>query len=256
MSVDSLKLSRPIAPHRLRVYFSVLFLVGFVFTFMTIAEELRWLPPTFTVDVIANVLFGVPVALVPFVIFWTGPREQRTRLQKASELTLVFLPYAFGSQLGYELPFLIGHPFGIWNLAETDPGWKWLWWQFGLADHRYVSDNSMIFGLEFWSVLAGLMLATAWTQLLRVNLTDRARIKWLWLALLGTASSLGTATAYVVSEFRAGFDDLGQGDYGLWFKFVGENIFYFTLPYFALYAMYLQIDQLTRHTAVQETLKF
>jgi hypothetical protein len=254
MSIDSLQLARPIAPHRLRIYFGVLFFVGTVFTFMTVAEAFGWLPPSPTVDVVANVLFGVPVAFVPFVFFWKAPGEQRTPAQRASEVTLVFLPYVFGSQLGYELPFLIGHPFGLWNSADLQPGWRWLWWQYGLADHRYVSANASIFGLEFWSVLAGIVLATAWAQLLRVNLSDRDRIKWLWFALLGTASSLGTAAAYVVSEFRSGFSDLGQGAFGLWFKFVGENIFYFIFPYFALYAMYLQIDRLTRQTAIQEAL--
>ncbi len=51
---------------------------------------------------------------------------------------------------------------------------------------------------------------------------------------------------YYVTEIRAGFNDIGQGAYGLWFKLVGENVPYMILPVFVLYAVYLQVDYLTR----------
>ena len=73
-----------------------------------------------------------------------APGENRTRLDKAAELTLFYLPYTACSQIGYELMFLIGHPLGWWT-PTTDPGWKWLWWQYALADTRYVSGNPWIF---------------------------------------------------------------------------------------------------------------
>ena len=44
--------------------------------------------------------------------------------------------------------FLIGHPLGLVGARPIDPGWKWLWWQYGLADTRYVSGNPWIFALE------------------------------------------------------------------------------------------------------------
>ena len=88
----------------------------------------RVLPPNFTVDVIANLLFGVPVILLPLVYFWTGRGEHPSRLERAAELTLIYLPYTAGSQLGYEAIFLVGHPFNLWT-PTADPGWKWLWWQ-------------------------------------------------------------------------------------------------------------------------------
>ena len=43
-----------------------------------------------------------------------------------------------------------------------------------------------------------------------------------------------------------GFADIGQGAFGLWFKFVGENVPFIVLPPLVLYAIHLQIDQLTR----------
>jgi hypothetical protein len=55
-----------------------------------------------------------------------------------------------------------------------------------------------------------------------------------------------------MAEIRAGFSDIGQGAFGLWFKFVGENVPYMILPAFVLYAIYLQIDYLTRWVAIDE----
>jgi hypothetical protein len=242
-------LARPIAPHRLRIYLAVLSFTGIVFTAMTVGVGAGWISPTFTVDVVANLLFGIPILLVPFVFFWNAPGERRTSLEKAAELTLLYLPYTASSQLGFELPFLIGHPLGLWT-TDGNPGWKWLWWQYALTDTRYVSSNSWIFGLEFWAVTVGIIFTITCRQLLRKDLSDHSRLKWLWLAFFGTASLCGTVTAYYASEFRAGFANIGQGAYGLWFKFIGENIFYFVLPYLALYAMHLQINYLNKRIAI------
>ena len=107
---------------------------------MTIGVGFGLIEPTFTSDVICNLLFGVPVILLPLVILWDAPGENRSRLDKAAELTLFYLPYTAFSQIGYELMFLIGHPLGWWT-PTSDPGLKWLWWQYGLADTRYVSGN-------------------------------------------------------------------------------------------------------------------
>jgi hypothetical protein len=239
------ELARPFAPNRLRAYVVLLSVVGLAFVFMTVAEATRLLPPTLTVDVAANLIFGIPVVLLPLILFWKARGEQRSRLQLAAELTLIYIPLTAGSQLTYELPFLLGHPFGLW-VPKADPGWQWLWWQYGLADTRYRSNDPWIFGLEFAAVLVGIMLTIAWLRLLRKDLPDESRIKSLWLVFFGIAVLLAGTTVYYVTEIRAGFNDIGQGAYGLWFKLVGENVPYIILPVFVLYAVYLQVDHLTR----------
>ncbi|MCV7061696.1 hypothetical protein H7I76_16995, partial [Mycolicibacterium vaccae] len=139
--------AQPWAPHRLKIYtWTGIFTFG-MFLAVTVGVSFGVIPPTFTTDVVVNLIFGIPVILLPFVIFWNAPGEQRTRLDKAAELTLFYLPYTAGSQIGYELMFLIGHPLGLWA-PTTDPGWKWLWWQYALADTRYVSGNPWIFALD------------------------------------------------------------------------------------------------------------
>jgi hypothetical protein len=238
-------LAQPWAPHRVRVYLAVTAITGIVFLGMTIGVGLGFIAPTFTADVVANLLFGVPVILMPLALFWEGRGPKRTRLEKAAELVLVYLPYTAASQIGYELVFLIGHPLGLWTPTD-DPGWKWLWWQYGLADARYTNGNNWIWGLEFMGVLVGVALFAVWTRLIRRDLTPQSRIRCLWLAFAGTAMLISSTGVYYMTEVRSGFADLGQGAFGLWFKFVGENVPFMILPFLVLYAIYLQVDYLTR----------
>jgi hypothetical protein len=243
------ELARPFAPHRLKIYVVMLSFVGAVFVFMTVAAGTGLVAPSGTVDVIANLIFGIPVIAIPFVLLWKAPGENRSRLALCAELVMIYIPLTAGSQLTYELPFLIGHPFNLWQ-PTTNPGWRWLWWQYGLADTRYRSDDAFIFGLEFGAVLVGILLFVVWLRMLRRDLPDESRIRSLWLSFFGIAVLITGTTAYYVAEIRAGFHDIGQGAFGLWFKFVGENVPYLILPYFVLYAIYYLVDHLTRQAAL------
>jgi hypothetical protein len=244
-------LARPFAPHRLKAYIALFAVVGVVFVLSTVAVGTGLLPPSLKVDVVANLLFGMPVIVVILVLFWKAPGERRSRLELAAELTLIYIPLTVGSQLTYELPFLIGHPLNWWR-PTSDPGWRWLWWQYGLTDGRYTSGNNFMFGLEFSAVLVGIMLFIVWTRLLRRDLPDELRIRCLWLGFIGIAVLLSGTIAYYVAEIRAAFSDIGQGAYGLWFKFIGENVPYMVVPFFVLCAIYLQIDYLTRRAGARE----
>jgi hypothetical protein len=238
-------LARPIAPHRLRIYLGVAILTSLVFVAMTVGVGIGLIEPTFKSDVIANLLFGVPVILVPLVLLWDAPGENRTRLDRAAELTLFYLPYTAFSQIGYELMFLIGHPLGWWT-PTSDPGFKWLWWQYGLADTRYASGNPWTFGLEVVGVSAGVIVIAMWTRLIKTDLPVESRIRSLWVAFAGIAVLMSSTAVYFLSEVGAGFNDIGQGAFGLWFKFIGENVPFIVLPALVLYAVHLQIDCLTR----------
>ena len=241
--------ARPWAPHRRRVYLGAAAFTGAAFVLVVVGVGVGILPPTFTVDVVANLLFGIPVILLPFVLLWNAPGEKRTRVYKAAELTLFYLPYTAGSQIGYELIFLIGHPLNLWTPTD-DPGWKWLWWQYGLADTRYTSGNNWIFGLELVGVAVGVTVFLVWTRLIRPDLPTESRIKNLWLAFAGVAMLMSSTGVYFLSEVRSGFGDIGQGAFGLWFKFIAENVPFIILPSLVLYSIYLQIDYLTRRAGV------
>lgn len=238
-------LAAPWAPHRRRIYLAVAAWTALVFVTMTVGVGVGLITPTFTSDVIANVLFGLPVIVLPLVLLWDAPGENRSQLDKAAELTLFYLPYTAASQIGYELVFLIGHPLGWWT-PTSDPGWKWLWWQYGLADTRYASGNPWTFGLEVVGVLTGTTVFVVWTRLIRRDMSPESRIRCLWLAFAGVAILMSSTAVYFLSEVGAGFSDIGQGGFGLWFKFLGENIPFIVLPPLVLYAIHLQIDYLTR----------
>ena len=246
--------ARPWAPHRLRIYTWTGLFVGVMFVLLTIGVSIDLIPPTFTVDVIANLIFGIPVMLLPFVILWSAPGETRTRVDKAAELTLFYIPFTAGSQIGYELMFLIGHPLGLWA-PTTDPGWKWLWWQYGLADTRYVSGNPWVFALEIVGVGTGTTLFVMWTRLVRSDLPSESRIRCLWVTFAGIAVLMSSTSVYFLSEVGAGFRDIGQGAFGFWFKFIGENVPFIVLPPLVLYAVYLQIDHLTRCAGLHQGAK-
>ncbi|MCK0176566.1 emopamil-binding protein [Mycobacterium sp. 852013-51886_SCH5428379] len=243
-------LAQPWAPHRLRIYTWTGIFTFAVFLAVTIGVSVGVIAPTFTTDVVVNLIFGVPVILLPFVILWDAPGERRTRLDKAAELSLFYMPYTAGSQIGYELMFLIGHPLGFWAPTD-DPGWKWLWWQYALADTRYVSGNPWIFALEVVGVLTGCTVFVMWTRLIRTDLAPEARIKALWIAFTGCAILMSSTAVYFLAEVGAGFENIGQGAWGLWFKFVGENIPFMVLPPLVLYSLHLQIDYLTRRAGPQ-----
>jgi hypothetical protein len=246
-------LARPFAPHRLRIYLGATILLSVAMVVTTIGSATGALAANMTLDVMANIAMALPLVTVPFVVFWNAPGENRSRLETAAELTLVYLPFTAFSQLTYELAFLVGHVFGVWAPTD-DPGWKWLWWQFGLADTRYAADNPFIFGVEFAAVLAGAIVFSGWIRLIRTDITDEVRTRSLWFGFVGCAMLFATTLAYFVSEARAGFADIGQGTYGLAFKFIGMNIASMIFPVLVLYAIRLQVDFLNRRMGARDAI--
>jgi hypothetical protein len=247
----TLNLARPFAPHRLKVYLGGLMVLTLFTLIPTIGCEVGFIKPTFTVDLIGNIVLTFPSWLVPLVVLWDAPGESRTPLQKGAELILIWLPFTAFSQLVYELTFLIGNIFGTWT-DTNDPGWKWLWWQFSLADTRWWGNDAYMFALEFVAVPVGAMLLLIWIRLLRPTTSTEARLHGLWFAFSGIAILLATTSVYFASEVRTGFADIGQGWYGLAFKFIFINLPFLVVPPFVLYAIYRQVDFLTRRAGVRE----
>jgi hypothetical protein len=89
--VSEPNLARPWAPHRAKIYLCTGLLAATVFTLMAVGVATGLIESTFTTGVVANLLFGIPVLLLPLVILWNAPRQQRSRLDKAAELTMFYL---------------------------------------------------------------------------------------------------------------------------------------------------------------------
>jgi hypothetical protein len=74
---------RPVAPHRLKAYTVLLTVVGVVFVGTTIGLGTGLLSPSVTLDVTANLLFGLPVIVLPIVLRGGDPRRlQRYRTRR------------------------------------------------------------------------------------------------------------------------------------------------------------------------------
>lgn len=71
-------LAQPWAPHRRRIYLAVAAWTSIVFVAMTVGVAAGLIEPTFTSDVVANLLFGVPVLVLPVVLLWDAPGENRS----------------------------------------------------------------------------------------------------------------------------------------------------------------------------------
>ena len=93
------------------------------------------------------------------------------------------------------------------------------------------------------------MVFVMWTRLIRPDLAAESRIRCLWVTFAGIAVLMSSTAVYFLAEVGAGFNDIGQGAFGLWFKFIGENIPFIVLPPLVLYSIHLQIDYLTRREA-------
>lgn len=252
MSSDVLRLARPFHPWRLRRYAAAGALTTVVFTATTVGVGTGVLEPTFTLDVIANLLLAVPILGIPVLALVNAPGEHREPLEKASELALVFIALSASSQLTYELLFVIGHPLGWWQ-AGGEPGWGWLWWQYAQLDSRYVSGNALMFGLECVSVVAGFFLAIAFRHLVDPARPTHDRLRLLWLAVFGCTVTLTSTLVYFATEARVGFDDIGQGAlYGFCFKFGLMNLVFVVLPLLVIGALAQQIGHLERSTGAAQ----
>ena len=115
-----------------------------------------------------------------------------------------------------------------------------------LADTRYTSGNP-------WTLAARARRRHHRDHRLRdvdpdvpADLPPESRIRCLWVAFTGVAVLYSSTTVYFLAEVGNGLDDIGQGPFGFWFKFIGENVPFMVLPPLVLYSIYLQIDYLTR----------
>jgi hypothetical protein len=100
-------------------------------------------------------------------------------------------------------------------------------------------------------VITGVVVFLAWTRLVKVDLPTESRIRSLWVAFAGCTVLMSGTAVYFLAEVAAGFDNIGQGAYGLGFKFIAENIPFMVLPPLVLCAIHLQIDYLTRRAGAQ-----
>ncbi|GAB3760823.1 hypothetical protein FB382_003199 [Nocardioides ginsengisegetis] len=241
--VDVVDLARPFTQGRLRLYLTIASIQGLVTLICAVGVSTGVLPAARSLDVVANVFNVLAMVLLPALVVALVADPVR----RGAELILVWLPFTAMAQLTFELAWVIGQPLDWWK-AEGDPGGTWMWWQFAQTDTRYFGDNPAIFALELTAVVAAIPVLLAFRQLIRVDLTDRARVKALFMAGAGLAVLTSNTLFYFASLARDGFDAIGQGDYGM-VKMIALNVPYLIVPVFVLIAIGRQIDWLYQRAA-------
>jgi hypothetical protein len=243
--VDVVDLARPFTPSRLRLYLAIASLQGLVTLICAAGVGTGVLRPTRSLDVVANIFNFIPMVLLPVLVVALVADPVR----RGAELILVWLPFTAAAQLSFELIWLVGQPLDWWK-PVGDPGWTWMWWQFARTDTRYFGPNPATYGLELTAVVAAIPVLIAFRQLIRVDLSDHARVKALFVAGGGLAVLTSNTLLYFASTARDGFDAIGQGDYGM-VKLIALNGPYLIAPVFVLIAIGRQIDHLYQRAAAR-----
>lgn len=78
-----LNVARPFAPRRLKIYCGGLIVLTLSTLVPTVGMEVGLIKPTFTVDVLGNIVLALPSWLVPLVVWWDGPGSTAHRCNGA-----------------------------------------------------------------------------------------------------------------------------------------------------------------------------
>lgn len=238
------ELAFPFTADRLRLYLVIGSVQGLVSLVCALGVGFGFLDPTRTLDVLANIANFVPMVLLPGLVLGLV----KDPVARGAELILVWLPFTAAAQLSFELVWLVGQLFDVWS-PDPDPGWTWMWWQFAQTDTRYFGENPSIFALELLAVLAASAVLVGFRRLIDRTLSDRDRIKNLYVAGLGLMVLTANTVFYFASTARNGFDEIGQGTYGM-VKLIALNGPYLVFPFFVLVAIGRQVDHLYQRAAL------
>ncbi|OJZ76139.1 hypothetical protein BRW65_01530 [Mycobacterium paraffinicum] len=221
--------SRPIAQQRKRIYtacaaWATLLVLACI---LLVGAGVFPLEPT---GFIMTALL-IPAIFTPPIVAWRdAPGESRTQLEKAYEFILVWFPItAIGSEIAWELPWLVGDLFGWMNFTGNDP-WGFYWSFYGFADTRYLESDPSLWAMEVVAVAGGISMLVQFLRLRNANADDRTRINALWWSLFTVSLMVAVCVIYYVSEIRFGLVHLQQGFWGLTVKIILVNIPWMVAP--------------------------
>lgn len=222
--------------------------LGVILTFLVWALILLdVLPPTPTDDIVAAIV--VFAICTPFVALWDDPGETRTNTQRLVEFGFLWLLMSGLAQTLWELPWFLFDLSGVVHGIGPDDKWLWPWWNYGVADTRYLKSNSTIAGVELCAGLAGPFELYGY-YLYRKG--RRIAANW-WAILLGTGLAWG-GVIFFYSEIHLGFVNIEDGAFGFWVKWFGLNIPWIISPVFFIPAAILDLRDLYEERGVQKYL--
>ena len=206
------------------------------------------LPATPTDDFVVAII--LPVLFVPFVAFWDDPTERRSKNERLYEFAYVWLFMSGMAQTFWELPWFLLDLTGLVHNIGPEDVWLWPWWSYGVADTRYLTSNPSIAGIEFCAGFAGpFELYACWL----FKRGRRVAANW-WALLLGVGLSWG-ALIFFVAEIHVGFENIQDGLYGFWAKWVGLNLPWTLAPIAFVPASILELREIYRKQGVDAYLE-
>jgi len=175
------------------------------------------LPQTPTDDI---AFFLIVVAFHgPFFAFLDAKGEQRSKAERYQLFVNWWIITAASATVFWELP---------WYYLEDDilrrgipmdrfhEGLEWLWifWGYGIADHRFLNGDGTVLSVEFLSIHTSLMLIVTYFMMKKRNIWGY------WLAGLGTMGVAYGTVIYVLSEWYEGWPLISDRAYDFWVKFI------------------------------------
>jgi hypothetical protein len=182
----------------------------------------------------AGVLSCIYVAVMTsfFVAPWLpfpSLRDESTYRRLERMVYIWVIVYALTALL-WEIPWMLLHER---IAASRDELWAYTWWAYiDGGDMRYVEPNWLVFFIEGWADINGILSAIALLAWLRSGKTSVLPVYYLMFA---APLQVFPTLLYYVSEIALGLPSVDTGSFiNLYIKFGWANAFWVVLPFFVL----------------------
>lgn len=164
----------------------------------------------------------------PILAFINNKGERRTLEKQLIEFAFLVFFTNVGYQLVWEMPwFILKETIYATGVTEADT-WFWPWWAYGVADTRYLKPNELSISIS------GMDASVAILEGICVLLYFKGyRLLVAWFALL-MGSCMGWGQYYFyMGEIYFNFQNVGDGWFGFWIKYMVMNIPWLIFPFVA-----------------------
>jgi hypothetical protein len=185
--------------------------------------------PALPGEVAACLQLAAFVALLLAPVAFRPPGAALTSPQVLKSICTLWLWISGLTHVTWELSWCIVHPY--LHAVDGHSTWAWVWWIYGVADHRFLRSDSFVVAREWMASVVEGPLNLWILHLFRKRRTlDACR----WLMIVSTMEITGTAL-YFGSEAFNGFANIDAGLVNFWIKFVALTWLWIVVPALVLY---------------------
>ncbi|MEW5808735.1 MAG: Emopamil-binding protein [Actinomycetota bacterium] len=245
--------TRPMAQRRMRIYQLCTAVMTVSAIFFVVGVGTGVLPNSPATAWIGSLFFVTPFYVALATAWWVeAPGENRTKLEKANEFQMIWcFIAAFGSEITWELPWLILDAFGKMDLTAEDR-WGYFFYFYNQVDTRYLKSDPALYGMELTVVGLSLVLLFAGWRIRKAGNGDIAqRIRLQWLSFASMSAMLTIFVVYYMAEVRNGFANVRKGFWDIVIIFIYDNMAWFIAPVVLLPLVAQQIGYLYRRQALE-----